>query len=115
MRTFIFLWFLAVGLVSVIGAIWIGRSLKQTAADMYESDAASRTTETIAHVLDAGGVSALHDLEGRLDPKGKIRFFVFDTDSSQVPESRRRNRSALSRRASGPAKTRRSSCETADC
>ena len=80
MRRFIFFWFLAVGLISVIGAVWIGRSMKLASAGFYESDVVNDTAETVAHALDNGGVSALHDIERRIDPKRKLRFFVFDPD-----------------------------------
>src|SRR6266851_2188138 len=83
MRRFIFFWFLAVGLLSLIGAAWIGRSMKVAAADFYESDV-SNYAETVAHVLDDGGVASLHDVERRLDPKGKLRVFVFDPDLNQA-------------------------------
>src|SRR6266568_4235954 len=84
MRRFIFLWFLAVGLISLIGAVWIGRSTKLTAAGFYESEFVSYTAETVAHALDNGGVSALHDIENRIDPKRKLRFFVFDAGLNEV-------------------------------
>ena len=69
MRRFIFFWFLAVGLISVIGAVWIGRSMKLASAGVYESDVVNDTAETVSHALDSGGVSALHDIERRIDPK----------------------------------------------
>src|SRR5258708_19021939 len=84
MRKFIFLWFLAVGLISVIGAVWIGRSMKLASAGFYESDVVNYTAETVARALDNGGVSALHDIERRIDPKRKLRFFVFDPDLNEV-------------------------------
>src|SRR5258708_7864832 len=92
MRRFIFFWFLAVGIISLIGAAWIGRSMKLTATGFYESDVADDAAETVvrdaaeavAHALDHGGVSTLHDLERRLDPKRKLRFFVFDPDLHEV-------------------------------
>lgn len=84
MRRFIFFWFLAVGLISMIGAVWIGRSMRLAAAGLYESDVVHYTAETIAHALDNGGVSALHDTERRIDPEGKLRFFVFDPDLNEV-------------------------------
>ena len=92
MRKFIFFWFLAVGLISLIGAAWIGRSMKLTATGFYESDVADGAAETVvhdtaeavAHALDHGGVSTLHDLERRLDPKRKLRLFVFDPDLHEV-------------------------------
>jgi two-component system sensor histidine kinase CpxA len=84
MRKFIFVWFLAVGLISVIGAVWIGRSMKLASASFYESDAVNDTAETVARALDNGGVSALDDIESRIDPKHKLRFFVFDPDLNEV-------------------------------
>jgi two-component system, OmpR family, sensor histidine kinase CpxA len=92
MRRFIFFWFLAVGLISLIGAAWIGRSMKLTATGFYEPDVVNDAAETIvhdtadavAHALDNGEVSTLHDLERRLDPKRKLRFFVFDPDLHEV-------------------------------
>jgi signal transduction histidine kinase len=84
MRRFIFFWFLTVGLISLIGAVWIGRSMKLAAADLYESDVVNDTAETVASALETGGVSALHDLERRVDPKRKLRFFVFDSDLHEV-------------------------------
>src|SRR5258708_24417067 len=92
MRRFIFFWFLAVGLISRIGAAWIGRSMKLTAKGFYESDVADGAAETVvhdtaeavAHALNNGGVSTLHDLERRLDPKRKLRFFVFDPELHEV-------------------------------
>src|SRR5258708_39114560 len=84
MRRFIFFWFLAVGLISLIGAVWIGRSMKLAAAGLYESDVVNDAAETVAHALDNGGVSALHDIEKRINPKRKLRFFVFDPDLNEV-------------------------------
>src|SRR6266849_2706115 len=84
MRRFIFFWFLAVGLLSLIRAVWIGRSMKLTASGFYESDVVDYTAETVAHALENGGVSGLHDIERRIDPKRKLRFFVFDTDLNEV-------------------------------
>src|SRR5258708_16843089 len=84
MRRFIFFWFLAVGLVSLVGAVWIGRSMRLAAGGFYESDVVNETAETVAQVLDNGGISALHDIESRIDPKRKLRFFVFDPDLKEV-------------------------------
>jgi two-component system sensor histidine kinase CpxA len=84
MQRFIFFWFLAVGLISLTGALWIGRSMRLAAAGFYESDVVNYTAETVAHALDNGGLSALHDIERRIDPKRKLRFFVFDPDLNEV-------------------------------
>ncbi len=92
MRRFIFFWFLAVGLISLIGAAWIGRSMKLTATGFYESDGVNDAAETVvhdtaeavAHALNSGGVPALRDLERGIDPKRKPRAFVFDPDLHQV-------------------------------
>jgi hypothetical protein len=92
MRRFIFLWFLAVGLISLIGAAWIGRSMKLTATGFYESDGVNDAAETVvhdtaeavAHTLNSGGVPALRDLDRGIDPKRKLRVFVFDPDLHQV-------------------------------
>jgi two-component system sensor histidine kinase CpxA len=84
MRKFIFFWFLAVGLLSLIGAAWIGRSMKMAATDFYESDVTNDAVVAVAHALANGGVSALHDVETRLDSKGKLRVFVFNPDLHEV-------------------------------
>jgi two-component system sensor histidine kinase CpxA len=84
MRKFIFIWLLAFGLISTTGAVWIGRSMRLAAGSFYESDVVNYTAETVAHALDSGGVSALHDIERRIDPKRKLRFFVFDPDLNEV-------------------------------
>lgn len=84
MRRFIFFWFLAVGLVSLIGAVWIGRSMKLTASGFYESDVATDAEEEVMHALDNGQLSALRDIEKRIDPKRKLHFFVFDSDLKEV-------------------------------
>jgi hypothetical protein len=65
-------------------AVWIGRSMKLASASFYESDAVNDTAETVARALDNGGVSALDDIESRIDPKNKLRFFVFDPDLNEV-------------------------------
>src|SRR5260221_5987213 len=92
MRRFIFFWLLVVGLISLIGAAWIGRSMKLTATGFYESDGVNDAAETVvhdtaeavAHALNSGGVPALRELEGSVDPKRKLRVFVFDPDLRQV-------------------------------
>jgi two-component system sensor histidine kinase CpxA len=101
MRKFIFIWLLAFGLISTIGAVWIGRSMRLAAGSFYESDVVRDTAETVAQALDNGGVSALHDIESRIDPKRKLHFFVFDPDLNEVsgrpgPESVRALASRLS-------------------
>src|SRR6266567_4152066 len=84
MRKFIFTWFLAVGLISTIGAVWIGRSMRLAAGSFYESDFVRYTAEMVARALDSGGVPALEDIEKRIDPDRKLRFFVFDSDMRAV-------------------------------
>src|SRR5258707_4141115 len=84
MRRFIFFWFLAVGLISVIGAVWIGRSMKLASAGVYESDVVNDTAETVSHALDSGGGFAPHHIERRTHPKGEPRFFLVDPHLNEV-------------------------------
>jgi signal transduction histidine kinase len=84
MRRFIFFWFLAFGLIAMAGAFWIGRSMRLSAAGYFESDVVRYTAETVARALDNGGVSALDNVERRIDPERKLRFFVFGPDLNEV-------------------------------
>lgn len=80
MRRFIFTWLLAVGIISTVTAIWAGRSLRFAAWNSYESDLVRYTAQTAASALDSGGLAALEGIQRSIDPRRKLRFFVFDSD-----------------------------------
>jgi two-component system sensor histidine kinase CpxA len=88
MRKFIFVWFLAsvllVAAVSAIGAIWSKHSIMLAVWSFYGSDLVHYTAQTAARALDDGGLPALDAIEKRIDPEGKTRFFVFDSDLKEV-------------------------------
>ncbi len=84
MRKLIFIWFLAVGIISTIAGVWIGRSMRLAAGSFYEADFVRYTAETLVGALDSGGVPALDDLERRIDSGRKLRFFVFDSGLREV-------------------------------
>jgi two-component system sensor histidine kinase CpxA len=88
MRKFIFIWFLVsvllVAVVSTIGAMWSKRSIMLAVWSFYGSDLVHYTAQTAARALDDGGVPALDAIEKRIDPEGKIRFFVFDSSLNEV-------------------------------
>ena len=78
MRKFVFLWFLAFGLVGVIGAVWVGRSIRFAVWNSYESDLVRYTAQTAASTLTSGGIPALEGIEREIDPEGRLRVFVYD-------------------------------------
>src|ERR1051326_2086899 len=84
MRKLIFFWFLAVGIISTIAGIWIGRSMRLAAGSLYESEFIHYTAETLINGLDSGGIPALNDIESRIDSGRKLRFFVFDSSLREL-------------------------------
>jgi len=84
MRKFIFIWFLAVGIISTIGGVWIGRSMRLAAGNYYESDFVQDTAETLTRALESGGLSALEEADRSIDPERKLHLFVFDSDLREV-------------------------------
>jgi two-component system sensor histidine kinase CpxA len=88
MRKFIFLWFLVsvllVGGVFGLGAFWTGRSILLAALSFYGSNVVHYSAQTAALALDEGGVPALTAAKQRIDPEGKMRFFVFDSSLNEI-------------------------------
>src|SRR5262245_56153770 len=84
MRKFIFFWFTAVGVISTIGAFWLGRSMRLAAGSLYESDFVHDNAKRLVHAFVTGGLSRLDDIEGQIDPKRKLRFFIFDSSLKEV-------------------------------
>src|SRR5919108_837977 len=84
MRKFIFIWFLAFGIISAIGGVWIGRSMRLAAGNFYESDFVQDSAETLAHALESGGLSAFEEAERIINPERKLRLFVFGSDLQEV-------------------------------
>jgi two-component system, OmpR family, sensor histidine kinase CpxA len=84
MRKFIFICFLAFGLISTIGGVWIGHSIRLAAGSFSDSDFVHETGERLVRALDIGGLPALEDAESRMDPKGKLRFLVLDSNLREV-------------------------------
>jgi hypothetical protein len=54
MRKFIFVWFLAVGVISVVGVMWTVPSIR-FAWGLYGSNLVRYTAGTVADALDSGG------------------------------------------------------------
>lgn len=88
MRKFIFLWFLAVGIISTIGAMWANRSIRLADSNFSDSGLLRYTAEEAARALADGGLPALGATEKRIDPHGKMRFFVFDSSLHEVSGGR---------------------------
>src|SRR5258708_34676644 len=93
MRKFIFFWFLAVGLISLIGAVWIGRSMKLTATGFYEPDVADGAAETVvhdtaemvAHALNNGGGTPPPEPRRTPQPQTKDPLFLCDPRLHRTP------------------------------
>ncbi|HTX38570.1 MAG TPA: ATP-binding protein [Bryobacteraceae bacterium] len=88
MRKFIFIWFLGsvllVGIISALGALWTGRTIRLAAWSFYESDFVHYIAQTAVRALDEGGVPALEAAEKHIDPDEKMRFLVFDTGMNEI-------------------------------